>query len=123
MMAAATQLADLLAEENAALAALDLPRVAAMLPDKQRATAELDAAQADSAAHAGDPATRLLAQRLLILAEQNRALLERAITVQGRVIAVIARAIPRAVTTPRYGLNGSLAHAGRPTAFAFSARA
>ena len=40
-----------------------------------------------------------------------------------RVIGVIARAMPRAAAAPRYGASGALAYAGRPSAFALSARA
>jgi len=54
---------------------------------------------------------------------QGRRLLERAIAVQGRVIAVVARATPRPVVMPRYGATGVLARTGRPPPMALSSRA
>ncbi len=116
---AAARLVELLTQENAALAALDLPRAAAMLAAKQDAIARLAAAQdvADRAA------LQALASQLQALATANGALLERAIAVQSRVIGVVASAIPRAVNAPRYGARGGIAQAGRPAAFALAARA
>ena len=109
-----------LAQENAALSALDLGRAGRFLAAKRAAT--------DSLAAAGDlhPTARptlAAAQRLRDLAAENRRLLERAIAVQGRVIAVVARATPRPVVMPRYGATGALARTGRPPPMALSSRA
>ena len=46
MVAAAVQLADLLARENAALEAIDLPLAASMVPEKQRAASAFAVAAA-----------------------------------------------------------------------------
>ncbi len=125
----AESLAALLVEENAALAALDLPRAAAMLRDKQRAaealatarplaiTALIDAAQQREAAALG--------LRLAALAAENRRLLERAIAVQAKVIEIIARAGRRDIARRAavYGARGTPISGARPPAMAISARA
>ena len=115
MLTAGERLADTLTAENTALAALDLPRAGAMLARKQRALADLAAAQTVSASH--DAAERM-ARRLQGLAIENKRLLERAIAAQGRVIGVIARAAAPA-TSPGYGSE----RGRRPTAFALVAKA
>ena len=99
--------------ENAALAALDLPRAAGMLADKQRAVAELRR-RADRAGRRSEAAERM-ARRLQALAIENKRLLERAIAAQGRVIGVVARA---ATAAPDRGLW--LGARRQPTAVAFA---
>ena len=84
-IAAAAALAETLEAENAALAALDLPRAAGLLGEKQRAVAEFAEAEPN-------PAADRMARRLRALALENKRLLERAIAVQGRVIGVVAQA-------------------------------
>lgn len=121
LIAAGTVLADTLTEENAALAALDLPRAVGMLADKQRAAAGFVAAQAVPMAAAQRDVAERLARRLQALAAENRALLERAMIVQGRVIGVIARAADRAIEPACYG--AAPIRGRRPVAFALSARA
>lgn len=113
-IAAGTRLADTLEVENAALAALDLPRAAGMLTDKQQAVAEFAAAQTMPAAR--DAAERM-ARRLQALAIENKRLLERAIAAQSRGINVIARA----ATSAPAGYGSARGH--RPGAFALSAKA
>ena len=124
LAAAAVRLAEVLAAENAALAALDLPRAGAMLAAKTRAADAFVAAQ--QAFRGPFPGAGAVAPvRLRALAAENQRLLERAITVQGRVIGIIARALPRALRDPaatRYGAQGRVAPA-RLSAFAISARA
>lgn len=117
MIAAGTQLAETLEAENAALSGLDLPRAAGLLADKQRAVAELAAAQATPASR--DAAERM-ARRLQVLAVENRRLLERAMAAQGRVIELVARAAASATAPAGYGSGRT---AGRPAALALSARA
>lgn len=124
---AAVALADTLAAENAALGGLDLARAASLLAAKERATEAFLAAQAAAglaappsaaaAAASGD-----LGRRLGALAEENRRLLERALAVQGRVVATVARALPRG-GDGFYRANGGLADPGRPVAITLSARA
>lgn len=115
---AAAELARLLERENAALAAFDLPRANAMLADKQAAVNRLAALL--QARQAVEPAT---AAHLRELAEQNRRLLQRAITVQGQVIALIAGALPRNAVSPRYAAAGTPSRGLAPMPFALSARA
>ena len=123
VLAAAMRLADLLAEENAALTALDLPRAGALLGAKTAALEDFTAALQAATAPRGDSA-RQVAERLRVLGEANRRLLERAIHVQGRVLASIAKALPKALATaPRYGAGGSLTAAPQMRAFTLSARA
>ena len=101
---AAAALADTLAAENAALAAFDLRRAAALLPAKQAAA---DALAALLSA-APEDATEPLAARLRDLLAENRVLLERAIRVQGRVLHLVAQALPQPPTR-RYGATGAAA--------------
>ena len=124
MIAAAVRLAELLDRENTALAALDLPRAAQMVADKQRAVAAFAVAHAA----AGTLATLQrataedTARRLQALSAENKRLLERAIAVQGRLIGTIARALPPS-GGPRYGAGGSVEQHGRPVAYTLAARA
>jgi hypothetical protein len=128
LVTAAGRLAEVLAAENAALAALDLPRAGAMLAAKTRAADAFVAAHGMShgASQGVSPgAGTAPPQRLRALLHENQRLLEHAITVQGRVIGVIARALPRALRDPvatRYGAQGRAAPA-RLSAVAVSARA
>jgi hypothetical protein len=113
---AGTHLAETLETENAALAALDLPRAAGMLADKRSAVADFDAVRTGPAP---SEAAQRMARRLQGLAMENKRLLERAIAVQGRVIGVIARAATAATEPAGYGP----ARGRRPAPMAFSARA
>lgn len=129
VLAAARTLADVLARENAALAALDLPRATALLADKSQAFAALErearlAGQSGALAASRDEVARL-GDRLRALAEENRRLLARAIAVQERVLATVARAVPKALaaTASRYGAGGGLNPSARVPPIALSARA
>lgn len=115
LMAAGSVMAETLEAENRALQALDLPQVGAMLARKQRAMADLAAAEAVRAPR--DSAERM-ARRLQGLALENKRLLERAIAAQGRVIGVLARAAQPAAAPTGYGS----ARPARPVAVAVSAR-
>ena len=123
---AAAQLAEVLTAENAALAALDLPRAGAMLAAKTRAADAFVTAQAGATHPARPPSPNAVApHHLRALIEENQRLLEIAIKVQRRVIGIIVRALPRALRDPatmRYGAQGRAAPA-RPSAVAVSARA
>lgn len=116
LIEAAVRLADTLVRENEALAALDLARAAGLLDEKQRVTAAFSAAQVAVAQGAIAPpvpvpsatdqrAARNLAARLGDLARENRRLLERAVSVQGRLIETIAKAAQPPVS--RYGAQGA----------------
>jgi hypothetical protein len=122
-IAAAGVLAGTMIEENTALAALDLPRAAAMLADKQRAVAGFLAARAAQRTDVPRAVLEPLAQRLMSLSEANRALLERAIAVQRQVIGIVARAFAPGAAASGYSAQGTLGHHARPAAFALCARA
>ena len=92
----AAALADLLARENAALAALDFARATALLGEKQAATAAFAPSADDVPADVA---------RLRGLIEENRRLLEHAIRVQGRVLGMVARAL--CSQPPCYGAGGA----------------
>jgi hypothetical protein len=121
---AAARLAEVLAAENAALAAMDLPRAGAMLAEKTRATIAFVAAE--QASHGNISTVGAATQvRLRTLAAENQRLLQQAMTVQGRVIGIIARAVSRSLRDPlatRYGAQGRAAST-RLSAVAISARA
>ena len=92
LITAGGDLAELLTAENAALAALDLPRAVGMLPDKRRVAENFVAAQGTPIPPAQRDAAARMAHRLQALAEENKAHLMRAMAVQSRVMGVIARA-------------------------------
>jgi flagellar biosynthesis/type III secretory pathway chaperone len=92
-------LADVLARENAALQALDLPAAAALLPQKQAAIDALASGPAE-------PPKAAQGLRLRTLVTENQALLERAIRVQARVIEIVAGAYKPAAGTRTYGPSG-----------------
>lgn len=120
---AAEALIAVLARENAALLALDVTSAGALLAEKTRSADRLAAALRAVPA-APDRAMRGLGLRLRDLTEQNRRLLERAIAAQGRVLDIIARALPQAAALPaRYGASGSLTQPPRLGAMTLSARA
>jgi hypothetical protein len=123
LAAAAIRLVEVLEAENAALAALDLPRAGAMLEAKTGAADAFVAAH--RALNGAAPRANVAASRLRALVEENQRLLANAITIQGRVIGIIARALPRALRDPaatRYGVHGRATPA-RMSAVAISARA
>jgi hypothetical protein len=114
---AVQRLVDVLAEENAALKRLDFFAAVALVGAKEAALAELTAPPAV-------PVTRTtLAQRLLTLAAENQILLERALTVQTRVVRIIARAAAPPPAATRYNGYGRPPNRQRAGALALSARA
>jgi hypothetical protein len=128
LLAAATQLADVIAAENAALVALDLPSAIASSTSKQHAAEAFAAAlQRQTAPIAPDLRRQVeaMGRRLAALAEENRRLLQRAIAAQARVMEIIARAGRRelAARANRYGAFGTPVANARPRPIAISARA
>lgn len=125
MIAATNELADALAAENAALAALDLPAAGRLLDRKQAATTAFSAAQRQAIPARGatdQTALRAAATRLQAVTEDNRQLLERAIRVQKQVLGILAQAARGADPAPRYARSG--VYAARPTnCYALSASA
>jgi hypothetical protein len=117
IIAIATSLAELLDRENGALRAFDFTAAVALFPAKQRAADSFAVAQAALGALPPQlrPEFERVMRRLKDLAAENRRLLEQAITVQGRVIGIIVKALPRALnTTPRYGAQGASSLARLP---------
>jgi hypothetical protein len=107
----ATALASALEAENDALRRMDVVAVVAGLTAKSALTARLREALADPERRTGamPPAVRACAERLDRVAEENRRLLERAMAVQGQLIAILARAMPRAPA----GYGGAVPAAAR----------
>jgi hypothetical protein len=126
-------LAAVLAQENEALARLDLARAAALYPLKAATAAAFSDAQertTDSLTSRLDAEqqrlARELAERLRDLVEQNRRLLERGIHVQRNVVGTVARAMAQVAPsrqTPRYGATGTISDPRRPTPVVLSSRA
>ena len=120
LITAGGDLAELLAAENAALAALDLPLAVGMLPDKRRAAENFVAAQGTPIPPWQRDSAARMVHRLEALALENKARLTRAMAAQSRVMGMIARA---AAPAPRYGAASAYGSGARPVAFAFVARA
>jgi hypothetical protein len=114
---AVQRLADVLTEENAALKRLDFSAAVALMGAKEAALADLTAPPAV-------PVSRtMLAHRVVALAAENQILLERAITVQTRVVRIIARAATPPPATTRYNGYGRPPNPQRAGALALSTRA
>ena len=127
LIEAAVALADMLAQENKALTELDLPRAVALLEQKHQATEAFLAARSCVAASMSAEQCRIAeqtAERLNELTLQNRHLLERAMAVQSRVIGVLTRGVPGALTgAPRYTADGALARTQSMPPISLSSRA
>lgn len=122
LAAAASRLADVLHQENTALSALDVSAAAGLVAEKRLALEAFVQAQGAVGQSGAPPVSMEAAARLKDLANENRILLGRAITVQSRVIGIVARSIPQD-SNPLYASSGALTRAGRPIAFTLSARA
>jgi len=118
MHTAAGRLAEVLARENEALRAMDLPRAAALLVEKAAAMDALTAVAAAMPSGPPHPALPAAARRLESLAAENRLLLERALAAQQRVIGIIARAAASVGRPASYGprrpLGARQARSGPP---------
>jgi hypothetical protein len=119
LIAAAIRLADVLQTENAALAALNMPAAVRLLPEKLAAADAFAAAQAAAKRCQADrhgAELDVVAHRLQSLAAENRRLLERAMLVQGRVIATIAKAARTTAerATPGYGASHGVRNRNAP---------
>jgi hypothetical protein len=115
-------LADTIARENDALDALDLSGAVAVLADKKRALDLLAGAETAPVSPELRPTMEVALRRLRDLASQNRALLQRALTVQGRVIEIVAGALPRPQTAGRYSPPGARLPPARAMAWSMSTR-
>jgi len=118
MMDAVNRLSALLAEENAALEAMDFARAGSLLASKHAAADALAAAW-----RAADPASVATDKMIELgrLAEQNRQLLKRAMRVQSRVLDLVAKAARGAAGAQGYGAAGKPAYS-RIGAQSFKAR-
>jgi hypothetical protein len=120
ILAAATALAELLECENEALVALAFGRATALAGEKERA---IDRFNRAAAAERAGALSAALGHRLGELVAENKRLLERALFVQGQVIACIARAAPRRDAMARsYGRTGAWAGQGASMPIALAAR-
>jgi hypothetical protein len=117
-----SSLSDTLARENAALDALDLAAAVAVLPDKRRALALLTDAAPVTVSSEQRPAMEAALRRLRDLAGENRVLLQRALTVQSRVIDIVAGALPRAHPGGRYSPSGARVIPPRAMSWSMSTR-
>ena len=119
---AARRLCDVLEAENAALMRLDFGQVGAFQDDKRAALAALNghAAEAADPTVAKDP---VLGARLRSVAAENKRLLEQAIMVQTRIMAVLAGAARTAQAPIGYGSKGRRPSQGGANAVALVVRA
>ena len=123
---AVEQLAAVLADENAALVALDYQRVGDFIDKKRAALDALNAAfpgPPDDALPDHDPVRRMLALRLKQLVDENRKLLSRAIKVQNRIMGVVAGAARQAQASTGYGAHGDRPRSSPAKAVALIVRA
>ena len=104
-LAAITSLTQVLSAENAALQVLDIPAANLLLAEKNAATDALT--QALRAKPTLPQSARTTVEDLMRLAAANKALLERALAAQKRVMSCIARAVPKALGDARpYAATG-----------------
>ena len=122
---AATRLATILETENAALAALDFNQVAGFVNEKRAALEALNAVSPSPGTSpvATDAAHQAVARRLQYATSENKRLLEQAITVQTRIMAVLAGAARQAQALPGYGATGHRARSVSTSAVALIVRA
>lgn len=111
------RLADVLEQENLALRRLDFPAAVALVAAKEAALAELTETPLPTIQRTA------LAQRLVGLASENHALLERAIAVQTRIVRIVARAAIPPPAVMRYNGYGGRLPSNRAGALALSTRA
>lgn len=129
LLHAGQRLAEALREENEALARLDLSRASSLATSKVQASdafaAAYGAATKTGSTAQGElrSAAEQLAERLRHLSEENRRLLERAISLQSRVIETIAGAALPATRPATYGGMGQRAMPRQTPSLALAARA
>jgi len=129
LLIAGKRLAEALRAENEALAKLDLSLAAKLAESKIAATDAFAQAYAAQAKHGGRPEGTIrqqaasLTQQLEELGSENRKLLERAISLQSRVIETIATAALPRVANPGYGPRGYQTPPRQTPALAVAARA
>jgi hypothetical protein len=121
VVAAATALSQVLMFENEALAALTFAESTIVAMEKEQVIAHFTKAVDQ---HGTAELSPVLARQLSTLVVENKRLLERALHVQGQVIACIARAAPKRCGNHRaYGRTGGWADDSGAVPVAFAARA
>jgi flagellar biosynthesis/type III secretory pathway chaperone len=126
LASAADRLAAILTRENAALASLDYGSVGMFIDEKRLALEALGASARDRAGlplETQSSADLALAERLRTLAATNKHLLEQAMSVQNRIMAVLAEAARHAQIPETYGARGRQSGGGPTGAFALVVRA
>lgn len=126
LAAAADRLATILTRENAALASLDFSAVGSFIDEKRSALEALGTFARDRTALPTErqpPADLAPAERLQTLTATNKHLLEQAMTVQNRIMAVLAEAARHAQLPETYGARGRQSGVGSAGAFALVVRA
>lgn len=113
---AAQRLVDILEQENDALKRHDFPSATLLLAAKDAAVADL-AKQPSPVAT--DPLATLM-RHVTALANENQSLLERALTVQTRIIRIVARACAPPPAATQYNTHGSRPASHRAAALAVS---
>lgn len=122
---AAERLATVLEAENAALLEHDFRRLGGFVDEKRLALAALTAlpsAPPDHSTLIDDPVRVALGVRLRRLTSENHGLLERAIIVQNRIMAVLASAARQAQAPVGYGARGYRPRQAMSTAVALIVR-
>jgi len=120
---AANTLADVLVRENAALKRLDIPAAMALVAAKEAALLGVTKGRVPLPVPERNPVVLALGRRVSGLVAENRALLERAIAVQTRVVGIIVRAAAPQPATRQYAANGFKSQPRRALATALSASA
>jgi hypothetical protein len=114
------RLTDVLTEENDALKRLDFSAAVTLVPAKEAALAQLTTQPGVGTL---PPALAARAQLLSSLAIENQMLLQRAITVQTRIVRIVARAGASQSARTRYDGRGLRSPSHRAAALALSTRA
>lgn len=119
---AVERLIAVLREENAALTAREFTRIGAFTERKRLAVEGLTGPAPLDPVTDRQPEDRALALQIQELVQDNKRLLEQAITVQNRIMSILAEAARSVQTMPGYGAHG---HHRRSSggAFALVARA
>lgn len=123
---AVERLAAVLEAENAALAHSAFNRVGELADEKRAALAALNVLPAepvDNSTSVVDSDGQALAMRLQRAADENKQLLEQAITVQNRIMAVLAGAARQAQVPLGYGAKGHRPRSAVANAVALIVRA
>jgi hypothetical protein len=103
---AANTLADVLARENAALTRLDFLAAVALGPSKEAALLRVTEGCSAAATPDRSPAMLALGRGISTLVAENRRLLERAISIQTRIVGIIVRAAAPPSVAGQYAPSG-----------------